>query len=260
MRKCLQPCVLQSSLELGPFVWLCTAHWSRARVQMALLGPTLSSSRPAVWWATGWSGHLSPPGACRSWSWRGPHLAPSESLFQWLESWRADLLPRCNPWSGPWSPLPCLCGTPASNSASTTVLHLQTRHPFPSPARLWASVRAGPSSLDPCSPQLLSPAPGPWEVARGPPGLPSVGFRDPWWTQWEPGSKLPRFRQPPYQHLSSLYKIHFQEGFLFRISSSHGGKERKGFRHLVHLQMHGRGAKIFGTEIKKLQCIFTLSA
>ena len=145
---------------------------------MALLGPNLSSSRPAVWWATGWSGHLSPPGACRNWSWRGPHSAPSESLFQWLESWRADVLPRCNPWSGPWSPLPCLRGAPASNSALANILHLQTRHPFPSPARLWASVRAWPSSLDPCSSQLLSPAPGPSEVAHWPPRLPSVGFRE----------------------------------------------------------------------------------
>lgn len=175
MRKRLQPCVLQSSLELGSFVWLCTAHWLGVQVRMALLWPNLRCSRPAVWWATGWSGHLSPSGACRSWSWAWPSLGPiwvPVSVTRVLKGRPASQAQPLGLVPGPHCPV-FLGRLPLTPPGPPPCTSRPVTH-FPVP------VRVGSSSLDPCSPQLLSSAPGPCEVARWAPGLPNVGFRDPW--------------------------------------------------------------------------------
>lgn len=127
---------------------------------MALLGPTLSSSRPAEFGepqaGLPSAPSLEPAGAG---SWRGPHFWPRLSPCFSDSSPEGQTCSQEQPLVWSLVPLPCLCGTPLPLTPPTTVLHLQTRHPFPSPALPGPLSVLGPAP-DPCSPQLPSPAPG----------------------------------------------------------------------------------------------------
>lgn len=100
--KMLQACSLVSHRLVWPFV----PFWS---LQELVMGVTLTR----------------------------PHLSP---CFSDSSPEGQTCFPGTTPGSGPWSPLPCFPGAPASNSTRTPTLHLQTRHPLPSPCPCWVQL------------------------------------------------------------------------------------------------------------------------
>lgn len=163
------------------------------------------------------------------------------------------------PVSGPWYPSSRFPGAHASTYA--WVCHLLSSGPaapcqhLGSPGLCPLLVPGPPAPLLSTSPVTCSRGPGRWPIGHQ--AFPVLGPEPPGLTRWELGSKMPQCRQPCTKGFLPYTK------FPLKISSlasprSHVQKKLKVLRHLVHLPMHGRGAKIFGKDIKKnLMYVYT---